>query len=640
MAKFSTLTHNGPIFPPEYEVKGFKLANEELSPLAEEMMWHYAAKRDTDYVKIERFNKNFYSCLKPELTANQQLLEFPKDYKKLIDDMFNKNQQLKEQKANSAVKKVTKKEWKLAEEDASLKKRLEARQKKYDEADAEKTAMKEKYGFAFKNGKKEPLGSFMIEPPGIIMTRGDSSILGMWKYRTVPEDVVINFIPLPEKEWNALPKSYQDIVLGKAKMNTLSPEDQEKFKEMNIPFAPRAPEGHNWKKVVSDNNSCQTVMYFVQVGRPEFGISPRYKRIIFAAKSDTKKEKDMLKFEKARKLVQMWPDMEKHIMKGMVSPDAKRQEAATIASLIKTTGIRVGNEKDESAGYAETVGASTLEVGNIELIADYKVKLDFMGKDSVHYENTVQLDQLTYNALKKIIGNRSKDELAFKNASSNDVAVFLKEFMPECSPKLFRSAYGCKLISEELHKAEKDGKLTKAMPTSKKIAVYDNANLEVAKKLNHQRALPKNFDAQMEKLDKQIEDAIKKEAEVKAKAEAELKKVLDQAKLAKKEWEGEKLTAALERIKERKEKITAKVEKSAEKIEKLKDKREMKDKTKNYALNTSRTAYSTPALAVAFCKKFDIDISNIYSKSLQEKFDWAMDTPESYYDNFPKEAKK
>lgn len=604
MSKFTTLTHNGPIFPPEYEVKGFKLANEELSPLAEEMMWHYAAKRDTDYVKIERFNKNFYSCLKPELTSAQQLLEFPKDFEKLINDMFNKNQQLKELKASSAVKKVTKKEWKIAEEDPSLKPALEARQKKYDEAEAEKTAMKEKYGFAFKNGKKEPLGSFMIEPPGIIMTRGDSSILGMWKYRTVPEDVIINYVS-PDKSG-----------------------------------VPVAPAGHTWKKVVSDNNSCQTVMYFVQVGRPEFGISPRYKRIIFAAKSDTKKEKDMLKFEKARKLVQMWPDMEKHIMKGMVSPDAKRQEAATIASLIKTTGIRVGNEKDESAGYAETVGASTLEVGNIELISDYKVKLDFMGKDSVRYENTVQLDQLTYNALKKIIGNRPKNELVFKNASSNDVAAFLKEFMAECSPKLFRSAYGCKLISEELHKAEKDGKLTKDMPASKKIAVYDNANLEVAKKLNHQRALPKNFDTQMEKLDKQIEDAIKKEAEVKAKAEAELKKVLEQAKLAKKEWEGEKLAAALERIKERKEKITAKVDKSAEKIEKLKDKRDMKDKTKNYALNTSRTAYSTPALAVAFCKKFDIDISNIYSKSLQEKFDWAMDTPESYYNNFPKEAKK
>lgn len=270
----------------------------------------------------------------------------------------------------------------------------------------------------------------------------------------------------------------------------------------------------------------------------------------------------------------------------------------------------------------------------------HTLELNFIGKDSVPFSANMEIPDYIYSLFKKIIGNRSKDELVFKNASSNDVAAFLKEFMPECSPKLFRSAYGCKLISEELHNAEKDGKLTKAMPTSKKIAVYDNANLEVAKKLNHQRALPKNFDNQMERLDKQIEDAIKKEVEVKAKAEAELKKVLDQAKLAKKEWEGEKLTAVLERIKERKEKITAKVEKSAEKIEKLKDKREMKDKTKNYALNTSRVAYSTPALAVAFCKKFDIDISNIYSKSLQEKFDWAMDTPESYYDNFPKEAKK
>ncbi len=635
--EINTMIHNGPIFPEPYEVKGFSLANEKLSPLAEEMLWQFAAKRDTDYAKMPIYVEDTYKCLKPELTVNQQKLKFPEDFKKLVDEMFNKNQELKEAKAAATPKKPTKKELKLAETDSALFVRLEARQAAYDKLEAEKLALKEKYGYAILNGKKQPLGSFMIEGPGQIMTRGDSDIIGMWKYRVGPEDVVINFIPLPAKEWDKLPKSYQDVVLGKAKMNTLSPDDQKKLKEMNIPFAPRAPEGHKWKDVIVDRHSHQTVMYFVPVGRPEFGISPRYKRIIFGSCSDVKSNADQHKFEKARKLVENWDGMEKHIKAGLASKDEKRMQCATIASLIQTTGIRVGGEKDSNAGYADTVGVSTFKVSNLQLIGDNKIKLNFLGKDSVPYVNTVEIDSVTYNNLSKIMAGKKPEDKIF-SVTATHVGDFLGEFMEECTAKLFRTAYGCKLISEELHKAEKEGKLKKSMSESEKLHIYDLANLAVAKKLNHQRALPKNFDAQMEKLDDKIEAAIKKEAETKAKAEKDLKAILEQANLAKKEWEGEKLKAALERIKERKEKIAEKVEKSEKKIKELKTKKEFKGQTANYALNTSRTNYSTPSLAVGFCKKFGIDIKKIYTKTLLNKFEWALETPESYYTNFPKES--
>ncbi len=637
--KIETFIHNGVLFPEEYLVKGFKLSGEVLSPLAEEMLWSFAAKRDTDYVKMPIHNTNVYKCLKPELNSDQQLVAFPEGYKKLIDDMFNENQRLKELKKNSTPKKVTAKEFKEAQKsgDAALLQRLNERQKRYEEAEAEKAALKEKYGYAILNGKKQPLGSYMIEGPGHIMTRGDSSIIGMWKYRIAPEDVVINFIPLPEKEWDALPKSYQDVVLGKAEMNTLSPEDQEKLKEMKIPFAPRAPEGHKWKDVIVDRYSHQAAMYFVPVGRPEFGISPRYKRVIFGANSDVKSSADQHKFEKARKLVENWNGMEKHIKAGLASKDEKRMQCATIASLIQTTGIRVGGEKDSSAGYADTVGVSTFKVSNLQLIGNNTIKLDFLGKDSVPYVNTVEIDSVTYNNLSKLMAGKKPEDKIF-SVTATHVGDFLGEFMEECTAKLFRTAYGCKLISEELHKAEKEGKLKKSMSETEKLRIYDLANLAVAKKLNHQRALPKNFDAQMEKLDEQIEVAIANESATKAKAEKELKAILEQTNLAKKEWEGEKLEKALARIKERKDKIVEKVNKSEAKIRNLKDKKEFKGITANYALTTSRTNYSTPSLAVGFCKKFGIDIGKIYSKTLLKKFDWALSTPESYYTNFPKES--
>lgn len=370
--KIETFIHNGPIFPEEYQVKGFKLGNEALSPLAEEMLWSFAAKRDTEYVKMITYPKNVYKCLRPELTPEQQKIKFADEYKTLIDAMFNENQRLKEAKAAAKPKKVTAKEWKLAKEegDTALFKRLEERQKAYEAAEAEKAALKEKYGYAILNGKKQPLGSFMIEGPGHIMTRGDSCIIGMWKYRVSPEDVIINFIPLPEKEWNALPKKYQDVIMRKAPFDELSPEDQKKLTDMNIPFAPEAPEGHHWKDVIIDRYSHQAAMYFVPVGRPEFGISPRYKRIIFGATSDVKGNADQHKFEKARKLVENWDGMEKYIKAGLASKDEKRMQCATIASLIQATGIRVGGDKQENAGYADTVGVSTFKVSNLQLFIE------------------------------------------------------------------------------------------------------------------------------------------------------------------------------------------------------------------------------------------------------------------------------
>lgn len=592
--KFKTLVHNGPIFPELYQVKGYKLANEDLSPLAEEMLWAYAAKLETEYVSIDRFNDNFYTCLKYELSPAQKRFAFPIDFMPLLKTMFADNLKLKEEK-KALNKKVTKKE--LSAASGKELEALKLKQKEQQEKEEAKQQQKEKYGFALLNGKKEQLGSFMIEPPGIIMTRGDSSILGMWKYRTVPEDVIINSCPIEK--------------------------------------APEPPAGHKWNKVIANNDSCQTAMYFVQVGPKCCNINPRYKRIIFSATSSVKTSSDEAKFEKARLLVKNWTKVEAYINKHLGSSDKKIKEAALIASLIKITGIRVGNEKSENDGYAETFGVSILCVKHVKLNGNNKVLFSFLGKDSVPYTNEVELDLLTYNCLAEVLKGKKADDLIFSNASSFDVNTFLKQIMPECTPKLFRSAYGCKLIAEELHKAEKNGTLTKDLPAYKKMKIYDEANLVVAKKLNHQRALPKNFDKQTEKIDEQLKISEEKLKEIKEKAMIGIKGVRDEVILAKKTWTGQKLNEALSRIVEKKNKIVARVKKAEERLEKLKDKQEMKSKTANYAISTSRTAYSTPRLAVAFCKKYDLDISCIYSKTLQKKFEWAMDTEVTYFDNFP-----
>ena len=131
--KFKTLEYNfdETNFPAKYEAKGFKL-NGELIPnkgddSAEEMLWFYAASKNRNGID-DNFNANFFMDLKPRLTPNQQKLSFPKDFQKVIDEMFNMNEAKKE------AKKARSKEEKDAE------KKL-------------KESLKEKYGYGFDAGE-------------------------------------------------------------------------------------------------------------------------------------------------------------------------------------------------------------------------------------------------------------------------------------------------------------------------------------------------------------------------------------------------------------------------------------------------------------------------------------------------------
>ncbi len=304
--KFKTLeyTFDETNFPPKYEAKGFKL-NGELIPnkgddSAEEMLWFYAASMHRDGVD-DTFNANFFMDLKPRLTPNQQKLSFPKDFQKVIEEMFNMNE------ANKELKKTRSK--------------LER-----DEEKKIKEQKKEIYGFAIVDGKKQPLGSYMIEGPGILFSRGAPKIHGHWKYRVQPEDVIINWC-----------------------------SDKP---------APKAPAGHHWKEVVANRKAFQIVKYEVDTGHIVTGP----KKILFSAKADNKKAADQKKFEKALKLIKNWDKMEAHIEKGLKSKDKKTQEAALISWLIKETSIRIGSYDTEGTDFENgVVGASTLKVENILL---------------------------------------------------------------------------------------------------------------------------------------------------------------------------------------------------------------------------------------------------------------------------------
>lgn len=454
---------------------------------------------------------------------------------------------------------------------------------------AENDKLKEEYGFADVDGVKQPLGGFMLEPEGWYIGRGQSPIRGCWKYKIEPEDVTINYIS----------------------------------DKNNIP---QAPSGHKWKDVVSNKNAFVATYYDIRLGE---NVVTLHKKFGFGALSTVKQDADIHKYEKARQLTKDWDKIEKWIDDGVA---AGKQEAL-VAWLILRTGIRVGGDH-ASVFENGVVGASTLLVENAT-VNNNVLKLVFTGKDSVKYINEFEVPQEIADAIMKCQQNKNPKDKLFDKANAGTVNGFLQECIPYCTAKLFRTAYGTKLLAETLQQFYAEGKIAKGMPEWKIRSMYDKACLVVSTKLNHQRNVAKNFSTQMDKTDENIKKAKLSAKERKEKATEQLKKIAKDIKTAKQVYSGEQLNEKLASLKAKKDKIAERIEKSELRIEKLEENKELKKATKNIALGTAKGAYSSPTIAYSFAKDLGVDIGIIYNKTLQSKFAWAANTPASFWRKYP-----
>lgn len=149
--KWESLTHNGVLFPQEYEyqklpviVKGKEVI---LSAEAEEVAVIWAQKYETPYIKDKTFQKNYWTDFKSYLPADLQATKFPEDWD--FTQMYLALLRKKEHK------KITTKEEREHEQ-------------------KQKEALKKTYGYAVLNGKEVPLANYVVEPPGLFMGRGDA----------------------------------------------------------------------------------------------------------------------------------------------------------------------------------------------------------------------------------------------------------------------------------------------------------------------------------------------------------------------------------------------------------------------------------------------------------------------------------
>jgi len=411
------------------------------------------------------------------------------------------------------------------------------------------------YKFAIIDGKNQPVGNYRLEPPSIFLGRGCHPMIGRIKKRINVKDITLN--------------------IGK---EAKTPDTGVKDKV--------------WGNIIHD----ETVIWLASWKE---NVTGKTKYVRLSDKSDFKAESDEKKFEVARKLKRNMGDIRKENEKNLNSDDYKTKQLATALYFIENLALRIGNEK--GSDEADTVGVTSLRIEHITLLDSNKVKLDFLGKDSVRYTNKFEVDDIIYQNLKLFIQEKNRKNDLFGEINACELNKYIQNFMKGLTSKVFRTMNASKLFQKELNKVtskydsyDDDDKVNLLLDE------FNKANAKVALLCNHQKKINKGFKDQLNKINENLMKNNKN------------KKILENKKIEYKEDDKDT------------KKIRIRIKKIEEKIRILKSKKNLKVELKNVSLGTSKINYIDPRITISFMKKHKIDIDRLLTISLQEKFKWAM----------------
>ncbi|KAK7725962.1 DNA topoisomerase 1 [Botryosphaeria dothidea] len=623
--KWQTLEHNGVVFPPEYEPLpgNVKLKYDgvpvKLHKDAEEVATFFGSMlNSTHNVENPTFRKNFFHDFKEILDKTGHGIG--PDGKKVKIEKFDKCD-FNDIYAHFEAQREAKKALPAAE-----KKALKAAR---DEAEAP-------YMFCMWDGRKQKVGNFRVEPPSLFRGRGEHPKTGKVKKRVLPEQITIN--------------------IGK---------------EAKVP---PPPPGHKWKEVKHDQTGTWLAMW-------QENINGAYKYVMLAANSDIKGQSDFKKFEKARELKKHIDRIRKDYTRDLKSEVMADRQRATAVYLIDKFALRAGNEKGEDE--ADTVGCCSLKYENVTLKPPNKVVFDFLGKDSIRFYDEVEVDPQVFKNLKifKKAPKKDGDEI-FDRLTTSGLNKYLSNYMQGLTAKVFRTYNASYTMSQLLRQMKSTGSIPE------KVKDYNEANRKVAILCNHKRTVAASHSTQIEKMQEKInglryqqwrvkqmmidlDPKIKKKkgAEYFALPEDLSKEWVEQHQKALVEEQREKIKKKFEKENEKRvadgeremkakelqerlevaddmekkfkkenktgkieaegkgvsvDKLENKVDQLQQRIETAKIQMEDKDNNKEVALGTSKINYIDPRLTVVFSKKFNVPIERFFSKTLREKFDWAI----------------
>ena len=428
----------------------------------------------------------------------------------------------------------------------------------------------QKYGKAIMDGKEVDVANYMAEPPGIFIGRGDHPLRGRWKPRVTAKDVTLN--------------------LGKDA---------------------KIPEG-NWGKIVHDNDSMWLA------GWTDY-LTEKRKYVWLADTAGLKQDRDKAKYEKAVKLSKEIGKIKDQIVKDMKNKDPKISRISTVCYLIYRTAMRVGDEKDPDE--ADTVGATTLRKEHIN-ITDNTIEFDFLGKDSVRWQETVKAegnDKQFQENLKRLIQNKKPKDEIFEDITSRHVNAYYSSIVNGLTAKVFRTYLATTMVKNYL----KEHDNMKGKTPNEKLYHAKLANLEAAIMCNHKRTIPKTFEESLENKRETLKNINK---------EQPWKKTLDalkKAELSENKTDAQKKNNA-KKIKTLNEQIKKQKEKHKERTEKLHLQIDLSEKTKDYNLGTSLRNYIDPRIFKAWTNEVGAEWEKLYTAALQKKFLWVQNEKVSW----------
>ncbi|RWS14571.1 DNA topoisomerase 1-like protein [Dinothrombium tinctorium] len=555
--KWRTLIHKGPVFAPPYE------------PLPSHVKFYYDGKPVKLSLEAEEVASFYAKMLDHDYTSRDVFNKnFFKDWRKHY--MTDKERELITDLKKCDFREMHQYFKEESEKRKQMTKEEKAERKKKDEA------IQQEYGYCIVDGHKQKIGNYKIEPPGLFRGRGEHPKMGKVKRRIQPEDVIIN--------------------IGKKS------------------DAPPPPSGHKWKEVRVDKSVTWLASWTEN-------IMGNVKYIMLNPSSKLKSMKDWQKYEKARELKKYVDQIRKDYREDFKAREMVKRQRAVALYFIDTLALRAGNEKEEGE-TADTVGCCSLRVEHITLHEEkdgqqYVVEFDFLGKDSIRYQNSVPVEKRVFKNLRLFMENKSPSDDLFDRLTTATLNKYLNSLMEGLTAKVFRTYNASITLQDQLQK------LTRAdMSLPEKILAYNRANRAVAVLCNHQRSIPKTFDKQMDNLNNKIGD---KKEQISA-----VKKELKKAKKGNDTKESEKLKKRLKTLEEQ--------------LKKLEVQLVDKDENKQIALGTSKLNYLDPRISVAWwvyrvcllfhaqvyllkirCKKFDVPIERVYNKTQRDKFRWAIE---------------
>ena len=438
--KWTDLEHNGVAFPPEYVQRGIniKILGEIffLNREQEELIYAWAKKKETHYVKDPVFQANFLS-----------------DFKKLLPERFTSVSNIDEIDMTEAFSLVDK-ELKIKENEKTRIKSLtrDERRRISQEKKLEKEKLKAIYGQAKIDGIEVDVANWLVEPPGIFMGRGLHPLRGRWKPRVTPKDVTLNLgedASAPEGPWNAIVHDHYSTWLASWIENLTG-----KRKYVWL---------HDSSYLRQDNDKAK------------YDIAKKLEYYI----SDIEKE---------------------IINQMLSSKDVTRKKIATVCYLIFKLAMRVGDEKDPDEADTIGASTLRVEHLKFPKIGDkVHIEFNFLGKDSVPWQKTLEISspdtKALYENLLFFMKGKDKSDEIFEDITSSKVNKFLrsidKENVPNLTAKVFRTYIATAIVKK--HLSEPILKVNKNESEFKKVYVAKIANLQAAITCNHKKGIdPKN----------------------------------------------------------------------------------------------------------------------------------------------------